>query len=186
MNNNRKRMKLYLFLVLGSCYLLGAAAFFTHGNTHSAAYQLLQKGFTAFPVIAAILTRRITKEKAAWRISLKVWKNPKLWAFCALVPNSLIAAGAVLYFILFPEQYSGIFDLGSLLGTEYTIPIHHPLLFIAICILIAAVCIPLQFIELGEEIGWREYLLPKQIAQYGMRKGILLNSFYWGLAHMSW
>ena len=35
------------------------------------------------------------------------------------------------------------------------------------CMLIAAICIPIQLLELGEEIGWREYLLPKQIAEYG-------------------
>ncbi|MDE6063750.1 MAG: CPBP family intramembrane metalloprotease, partial [Lachnospiraceae bacterium] len=56
--------------------------------------------------------------------------------------------------------------------------------FCAVCVLIAAFCVPLQLLELGEEIGWREYLLPKQIAQHGLKKGILLNGVCWGLAHM--
>ena len=59
-----------------------------------------------------------------------------------------------------------------------------PLQFCIICVLIAAVCIPIQVLELGEEIGWREYLLPKQIAVYGARKGTLLNGLYWGIAHL--
>lgn len=76
--------------------------------------------------------------------------------------------GTVLYFVLFPEQYSGIFNLGSLTGTEQVIHIANPLQFCVICVLAAAVCIPIQVLELGEEIGWREYLLPKQIAEYGV------------------
>ena len=181
MGDGKRQMRLYLISVLGICWVLGIAAAFSRGNV---IYQILQKGFTAFPVIAAVLTRRITKDKAQWRISLKVWKDNRLWAFCAFVPGILIAVGAALYFMLFPEQYSGIFHLGNLTGTERVLQITNPLQFGLICILIAAVCIPVQLLELGEEIGWREYLLPKQISMYGARKGILLNGLFWGTAHL--
>ena len=184
MNDNQKQIRLYLLLTLGTCFLLGMAAFFTPNNRENAAYQILQKGFTAFPVTAAILTRRITKDKTKWHFSLKLWKNPVLWAFCAFVPAILIAMGAVLYFLFFPAQYSGVFAIGSLVGIDAVIQIRNPFFFCAVCVLIAAFCIPLQLLELGEEIGWREYLLPKQIAQYGLKKGILLNGVCWGLAHM--
>ena len=183
-NDNKAQIKMYLLFVLGICYLLGLIAYFTQTSDENAAYQILQKGFTAFPVIAAIFTRRITKDNTKWRISFNVWKNKKLWAFCAFVPSILIVAGAALYFLLFPEQYSSNFHLGSFIGTEQVIQITDPLRFSVVCVLISAVCIPVQLLELGEEIGWREYLLPKQIAVYGVRKGILLNGFYWGIAHL--
>lgn len=181
MGGSKGQMRLYLISVLGVCLALGIAAAFSRGH---AIYQILQRGFTAFPVIAAVLTRRITKDKTQWRISLKVWKDKRLWAFCAFVPGILIAAGAALYFLLFPEQYSGNFRLGGLTGTEQVLQIANPLQFGLICILIAAVCIPVQLLELGEEIGWREYLLPKQVSMYGVRKGIVLNSLFWGAAHL--
>lgn len=184
MRDNKKTMRLYLILVLGVCWLLGAAAFFTQGTDGNAAYQILQKGFTAFPIIAALITRLITKDKTKWRISIKVWKNPALWAFCAFIPGILISLGAALYFLLFPEEYSGVFDIGSLIGMDYILQISSPLKFSIVCILVSALCFPLQILELGEEVGWREYLLPKQIEQYGMRKGILLNGLYWGIAHL--
>ncbi len=183
-NDNKAQIKMYLLLVLGICYFPGLIAYFTQTSNESVAYQILQKGFTAFPVISAIFTRRITKDNTKWRISFHVWKNKKLWAFCAFVPGILIVMGAVLYFVLYPEQYSSSFNPGSITGTEQAIQITNPLLFSVVCILIAAVCIPVQVLELGEEIGWREYLLPKQIAVYGVRKGILLNGFYWGIAHL--
>lgn len=184
MNDNKKQMRLYLIFVSGVCWLLGAAALFAQGTDGNTAYQILQKGFTAFPIIAAVLTRCITKDKTKWRISIKVWKNPMLWAFCAFIPGILISMGAALYFLLFPQEYSGVFDIGSLIGTDYVLQISNPLKFIIVCILVSALCFPIQLLELGEEVGWREYLLPKQIEQYGMRKGILLNGFYWGIAHL--
>ncbi len=184
MNGNRNQIRIYLIFVLGICWALGIAAFCLQGNSQNTIYQILQKGFTAFPVIAAVLTRRMTRDKSEWRISFRVWKNKKLWAFCAFVPGILIVMGTALYFVLFPEQYSGVFNLGSLIGTEQVIHIANPLQFCVICVLVAAVCIPIQVLELGEEIGWREYLLPKQIAEYGVRKGTLMNGLYWGIAHL--
>ena len=183
-NENTVQIKIYLLLLLGVCFFLGIAAYFTQSSNESIAYQILQKGFTAFPVMSAILTRRITKDKTEWRCSIKVWKNPALWIFCAFVPGILIVIGAALYFVIFPKQYSGIFDISSLTGMDYSISINNPFRFSIVCILISALCIPIQLLELGEEIGWREYLLPKQIAIYGMRKGVLLNGFYWGITHL--
>ena len=181
---NKVQIKVYLFLVLGVCFFLGIAAYFTKSSDKSIAYQILQKGFTAFPVISAIITRRITKDKTHWKCSIKVWKNPILWIFCAFVPGILIVIGAALYFVIFPNQYSGIFDIGSLMGMDYNIPVNNPFSFAIIYVIISALCIPIQLLELGEEIGWREYLLPKQIAEYGVRKGMLLNGFCWGIAHL--
>jgi len=184
MSDMKKQIKLYLIFVLGVCWMLGIAAIFTQGNSRRILYQILQKSFTALPVIAAFFTRRITKDKTEYRISIKVWINRKLWAFCAFVPSILIVIGVLLYFVLFPEQYSGIFDIGNMIGTAQVIQINSPLRFSLVCVLISALCVPIQLLELGEEIGWREYLLPKQIELYGMKKGILLNGFYWGLAHL--
>ncbi len=184
MDTSKKQIRIYLLFVLGICWGLGIVAFCLQGNSQNIIYQILQKGFTAFPVIAAVFTRRVTRDESEWRISFRIWKNKKLWAFCAFVPSILIVMGVALYFMLFPKQYSGVFNLGSLIGTEQVIHITDPLRFCVICVLIAAICIPIQVLELGEEIGWREYLLPKQIAVYGVRKGTLLNGLYWGIAHL--
>ena len=78
MNGNRNQIRIYLIFVLGICWALGIAAFCLQGNSQNTIYQILQKGFTAFPVIAAVLTRRMTRDKSEWRISFRVWKNKKL------------------------------------------------------------------------------------------------------------
>lgn len=176
-------------LILGTCYLLFDAALLAKDSARTQIYNILQKGFTAVPVLAAVITRRLTKDRTPWRISLKVWKNWKLWIFCAVVPGILVALGALGYFAVFPNEYSGSFHYGGLFalagaGAGGTMPIQSPLAFGAVAVLFAAVFIPIQLLELGEEIGWREYLLPKQVERYGLRKAVLLNSFLWGLAHL--
>lgn len=177
---------IYIALVLGVCFGLGIIALFTGSDTGNVTYDVLQKGFTAFPVLAALCTRWITKDKTSWNLSLKVWKQPGLWIFSAVVPGVLIALGASLYFILFPEQYNGVFDYGVLMGMTDggKMKITSLPVFLLVTVLIAALFIPLQLLELGEEIGWREYLLPRQIRRYGVHKAVLLNSFLWGIAHL--
>lgn len=64
MSDNRAQIKIYLLLVLGICYILGVTAYFTQTSNGGVAYQILQKGFTAFPVTSAIFIRRITKDNS--------------------------------------------------------------------------------------------------------------------------
>lgn len=94
-----------------------------------------------------------------------------------------------MYFALFPKEYSGSFHYGGLLtltGMEASgsLPINSPFLFTIITVLISAAFIPIHLLELGEEIGWREYLLPKQIARYGTHRAVLLNGILWGFSHL--
>ncbi|MDO4546508.1 MAG: type II CAAX endopeptidase family protein, partial [Clostridia bacterium] len=179
---------IYTALVLGMCYILFAAALLYDGGDNLI-YEFLQKGFTAFPVLAAVATRFITRDKSPWKISLKVWKNGRMWLFCALAPGILVAIGAVAYFMAFPGEYSGNFNYGELIALTGArsggmMQISNPALFWTVTILVSAAFIPIQLLELGEEIGWREYLLPRQIERYGARKAVLLNGFLWGMAHM--
>lgn len=185
----KKQERIYLLFVVGICYLLGLIGLFLPGKETNIAFSILQKGFTFLPVIGAFLTRGVTGEKERFQLSLKVWKNWKLWLFCAIVPGLLIGIGAACYFMIFSGTYSGIFYYGNLMkmagltNTGESV-IANPIRFWLVVTLIGAVLIPLQLLELGEEIGWRGYILPKQIKLYGVRKGVLINGFWWGLAHL--
>ena len=147
-------------------------------------YNFLGIAFTFIPVIAAMITRRITKEKAIYHLSLKVWKNPKAWLFSAFVPALLTVTGAVLYFLIFKDEYSGVFKYGMRLGTDSSVVVNNPVLLSLICIVIAALMIPIQLLELGEEIGWRGYLLGFQVKKYGERKAVIINGVEWGISHL--
>ena len=171
----------YLMLVLGACYLLGALEAVTGSGKF---YQILGIGFTFIPVIAAFITRRITGERAKYRLSLRVWRDAKSWLRSAVVPGVLVAVGAAAYYAIFPGQYSGVFKIGMRLGTDAEIAAKNPLAIALACIAVAAVMIPVQLLELGEEVGWRGYLLGFQVQKYGARKAALINGAEWGLAHL--
>ena len=176
-----KAVILYLALVLGACYLLGVLEGITGSGKF---YQILGIGFTFIPVIATVITRRATGERAKYHLSLRVWKDMKHWLLSALLPGVLIALGAVIYYLVFPEQYSGIFKIGMRLGTDAEIAVNSPVLIALACVAVSAVMIPIQLLELGEEIGWRGYLLGFQVERYGEKKAVLINDIEWGLAHL--
>ena len=144
----------------------------------------MQISFTALPVITALIVQKIVGEKGRIKLSLKVWKDYKMWLFSMFVPGILIVLGAVLYFTVFRNEYSSVFELGQLIGNDMRIEISNPIIFGIVCIVISAVCIPLHLLELGEEVGWRGYLLWLQVEKYGERKAILVNGLEWGLVHM--
>ena len=171
----------YLLLVLGVCYLLGLLEIITSTGKF---YQILGISFTFIPVIAAFITKKITGERAKFHLSLRVWKNMKYWLLSAFLPGILITVGTAVYYLVFTEQYSGIFQIGMRLGTDMEIAVKSPILLAIVCILISAVMIPIQLLELGEEIGWRGYLLGFQVDKYGEKKAVLLNGIEWGLAHL--
>lgn len=175
---------LYLIIVLVICYLLGIITLFCKDGINSIPFKILQIGFTFFPILTVLGIKFFSKDKTPWNLSLKVWKRPLLWAFCAFVPSILIIMGAILYFVVFPKEYSGVFNFGLIFGANATArTISSPVSFSITLLLITALLFPLQIFELGEEIGWRGYLLPKQIKKYGIRKAILINSTLWGIAH---
>lgn len=185
----QKQSRVYLLLVYAVCFGLGGAALLTKNETGNPVYGFLQRIFTAVPILAALAARRITHDKGRWNFSLRVWKRPGLWAFCAFCPDLLIALGAAVFFIEFPEKYSGVFDYGALtaltgVSGSGVMAVHTPIVFWAAAAAISAIFIPIQLLELGEEIGWREYLFPRQIEQFGIHKAVLLNSFLWGIAHL--
>lgn len=147
-------------------------------------YTILQTGFTALPVVTALIVRKITGVQSKSKLSLRVWNHYKMWAFSALAPAVLIVLGAVLYFSVFHYEYSKVFALGKLIGNDISIGITNPIVFSIVCIITSALCIPIQLLELGEEVGWRGYLLWFQVEKYGAPKAVLINGFEWGLAHM--
>lgn len=87
--------------------------------------------------------------------------------------------------------FSTMFQIAATLGISEencnqsgSLPVNSPFLFAIITVLVSAAFIPIHLLELGEEIGWREYLLPKQIARYGTHRAALLNGILWGFAHL--
>lgn len=98
--SDKMRIKIYLLLVIGVCVFLGITAYFTQNLKGRIVYQILQKGFTAFPVIAAVFTNSTV---GAWRrnwlagilasqTSCSVWYEKGCTAQWFLLGNCALAA----------------------------------------------------------------------------------------------
>ncbi len=181
MNKSNSAIKIYLTIIFVVTYGLGILEVIFQTGVF---YNILHIGFTPLPVVTALIVRKRMGETDKFKLSLKVWNNWKMWLFSAFVPGVAIALGAVLYFLVFSSEYSGVFEMGALLENTSATEISNPLVFVVVCVLLSAVFVPLHLLELGEEIGWRGYLLWHQVEKYGAKKGALINGIEWGLAHM--
>ncbi len=123
-----------------------------------------------------------------WRPRIR--ENLRLLLFSWLVPAALTAAGAALYFCLFPAH----FDLSGAYLLETAGPESLEVLeaggltyghYILINAIVAVTVAPLinMFPAMGEEAGWRGYLYPQLKAKFGHRLGLVVGGIVWGVWH---
>ncbi len=153
------------------------------------AYTVVWGMFSVFPIIATILTRVITKDKSPWYLKPSFRKSWKTYLFAAFAPGVAIFLGGLLYFTLFPQDL----DLGAhnLIAqyAQYGAPetIHFSIKAVMLIgvafIFISPLVLPVHVFALGEEIGWRGYLLPILLKLTSQRTAVLLHGVLWGLAH---
>ena len=145
--------------------------------------------FMATPALAVFLTRKITKDTAPLPFSTKVRKNKKALAFSALLPACAIFLGAILFYLIFPDDldYTGRFISENFAQygapTEIQFTIRSMLVLGLIALAISTVAVPIWFIALGEDIGWQGYLLPLLCKKLPMRPAVLITGTLWGLGH---
>ena len=180
----KKRTFLYVGILYG-CLLLGWLATLLLPDAYTVVWGL----FSVLPVAATILTRVITKDKAPWYLKPNFRKSWKTYLFAAFLPSIAIFLGGLLYFTLFPQDLDlGAHHLIAQYG-RYGAPatIHFTVQTVILIglafIVISPLVLPVHIFALGEELGWRGYLLPILLKLTSQRKAVLLHGLLWGLAH---
>lgn len=180
----KKRAILYVSLLYGFLLLGWLAAVVLPGT-----YTVLWGLFSVLPIVATILTRVITKDKSPWYLKPNFRKNWKTYLFAAFLPGVAIFLGGLLYFLLFPQDLDlGAHNLIAQYG-QYGAPetIHFTVQTVILIglafIILSPLVLPFHIFALGEEIGWRGYLLPILLKLTSPRKATLLHGLLWGLAH---
>ena len=169
------------------CFGLGIFALLNKNPQDNIAYELLTNTFTIVPLIALFITIKITGDKSKFNFSLKVWKDVKMWLFCLIIPNVTIILGTIVYYLFMSNDFnnnlvlSDFLSIFGLASNDFTII--SPFIAILITVILSILLIPIHLLELGEELGWRGYLLPLQVKKHGMKKAVLLNGLLWGIAH---
>lgn len=151
--------------------------------------QLLTAGVMFLPALGVLLTRLLTKE--GFRNSYFLPKAGKHSIPYFLMgwfgPALLTALGAVLYFVIFPQDFDPAMGyVATALQASILNPKQELVTITAISQLVMGVFLaPLLncLTCFGEEWGWRGYLLPKMQEKLPLLPMLLVNGIIWGLWH---
>lgn len=154
------------------------------------AFPRLQANYTLFailcmfaPALASVLTRAMTKEGFKdMYLRPRFKRNWGAYALAVLLPAALTVVSAALYFLLFPQHFDANFSLIGLAAASVGL---SPLALLAAQLLQAVLLSPLINVipAMGEELGWRGYLLPRLRSFMSSGAAIVVSGVIWGLWH---
>lgn len=164
----------------------------------TAAYtaQALISSVMFIPATGALLTILFTKDRLTGnlRISLNLRGNLKYYALVWPGFALLIFLGAALYFIIFPDHFDSEMGYVQVLlkaqaesagASADTVTAQQAKRAVTNQLMMGVVMAPLLNLLpcLGEEWGWRGYLLPRLLKQFKTVPALLLGGLIWGLWH---
>ena len=178
-----KRLLIYLALSFGLTWIIFFGAIF-NGFKWDGSNQNMEQ-FVALgmlmPFAAHILTRIITKEGMTMTGKDSVMlgisfadKKWKYYLFAILVPWLYFEVSHAIMLMLVPGSFST--NILKEAGLNNAIAFANPFIVIVSCTLVS-------FAALGEEGGWRGYMMPKLIKLMGIPKAIIVGGIIWGLWH---
>lgn len=183
MSKDVKRLLIYLCLSFGLTWgMFGAIIFngFKWDGSNPYMESFVGLGML-MPFAAHVLTRLITgegfsmtgKNSLMLGISFKN-KKWKYYIFALLVPWVYFEIIHIMALVIVPEA----FDTSVLpeLGYDNSVAFVYPIYVIISCTI-------MSFAALGEEGGWRGYMMPKLIEIMGLPKSIIFGGIIWGLWH---
>lgn len=202
MQMNTKRILIFLAFAFGIPWTAALALYLTVGATDlMMAATLANLIFISTPALANVATRLITRE--GWR---HLWLWPKFrrgWPFylaAILLPFMAAVVGGTIFYLIFPGSFDP--NLGEVRKyyAAYSVASEtNPwmaLLFITLQASINWLFVN-GLLSIGEEFGWRAYLLPKLMGRFtgdepapgnnlyaaGARKASVLIGLIWGVWH---
>ena len=188
-----KRIWLFLLFAFGIAWTMELVIYLKGGLTSlsvgSLAWLLLLVSMAA-PALAHLLTRWITREGWKDLFLRPLFRSGKrFWLVAWLITPIFLFLGLLVYFLLFPQYFDSSLSIASNLlaqtaqKTGKAIPL-TPSLFIIVQAIQGILLAPIinSLAVLGEEFGWRAYLLPK-LMPLGGRNAMLIIGAIWGLWH---
>lgn len=183
---NKKQVVKYLVWTFALAYIIQFCAAPLYKSNRTAG-QLVIAAMMFVPTIGVLLSGAGLKDMG-WKPQVR--KNIRIILAAWFAPAVLTAAGAALYFLVFPKHFdlSGEY-VAAVGGAQAIEQMKSQGISCSMYVMISAVSSitygPLinTFVALGEEIGWRGFLYPQLKAGFGQRKGWLLGGVIWGAWH---
>ncbi len=182
-----KSLCLYLAFTFGISWamffaliLSGEKLFDTGGNMSGTGSLVCTLGMLC-PAVGMLLTRKVTKEgyaltgKNSMMLGISLSGRKIIFLIIALLlPWIINELNCVLKIALNPGCFSK--ELGEIMTGDKRYPFVYPLMAI-----VSGTFISIG--GLGEELGWRGYMMPKLLKITSKHKAILLGGIIWGVWH---
>lgn len=177
----------FLVWTFAAAWSLQLAVVWCYHHSNQLIGQMLLMVVMYTPFLGTVLSKAPLR-RMGWKPKLKGKLRYLLAAW--FVPGLLTAAGAILYFLVFP----GHFDLSGAYLTENmgeavleqleAQGLTYPM-YIVVAVVSSLTYAPLinMFAAVGEEVGWRGVLYPQLKLRFGAVKGRLLGGTVWGIWH---
>jgi membrane protease YdiL (CAAX protease family) len=190
---DRKRIFIFVAIAYGISIALAVVVYLNGGlglsgdNPFAVAPQavILLQALMFAPLVANIVTRLVTREgwsntllrpnlRRGWRFYLAAW----------LLPIVATIVGGAIYYLLFPSRFDPSMTWAREIGLVAIGKDLDPGTFLLVQVAMAlAMSVTMGLLlGLGEEFGWRAYLLPK-LMPLGGRKAVLLVGVIHGIWH---
>jgi membrane protease YdiL (CAAX protease family) len=185
----RKRIFIFVAITYSITITLAVVIFFNGGLCTSCPFGLTRLANILLatnmfaPAVANIATRLITREgwsntflrpnlRRGWPFYLAAW----------LLPLMATIVGGAIYYLLFPGRFDPSMQWAQETGLEAATT--DPwVVVMGRRVLDSLLYTPItMFLMLGEEFGWRAYLLPK-LMPLGPRKAMVLVGVVWAVFH---
>ena len=197
-----KRIWIFLAFAVGIPWIAALVLYLTLGATDlPKAATLANLIFISIPALANVVTRLVTRE--GWG---RLWLRPKFrrgWPFylaAIFLPFLAAIVGGAVFYLIFPQFIDP--NLGKVreLYAPYSVAEStNPWLALLIITMMASIRWLIQngLLSIGEDFGWRAYLLPKMMERFtggepgsgsslypaAARKASLLIGLIWGVWH---
>lgn len=181
----KKRLILFVLLVL----TLGWVAFLlipflglTYGQNLSV---VILAGAMFTPTLSNLLTRLITKEGFKNMYLRPHFKgHVKAYLLIFFGPSVLLFLSGAFYFLIFPENFDPELTVlkAMLANGPGGISVSNLLLITVLQVILIGPVVNL-IPTLGEELGWRGYLLPKLREIFSDRASLVITGVIWGIWH---
>lgn len=190
---NTKRLLTYLGITFAITYLY---EFLVIGNMikvpeYAPYATFLIASCMLIPTIGMLLTRLVTKEGFSFEdmwIAPKFRGNVRLYLAAWLLPVVAVLAGAALYFAVFPSRFDlnmgYLSEAYTVQGLPFDAASARTMIFIQLVSALLVAPVANAVTCLGEEWGWRGYMMPKLMERFRFGPSCLIGGVIWGLWHM--
>ena len=190
MKESKKQLWIYVAVVFALTWSFDFLILYPAVKADMSAYTLLAAVSMFFPALSMLLTRLITKEGFHDLLLRPRFRgNGGSYILAYAGPGVLVLLGAVVYFLLFPSQYDPTAGYLREIMAESGMPYEAQAVPIGTLLLLQVVqALALGGIlnlipSLGEEWGWRGYMMPRLLKTMKPLPALLTGGVIWGLWH---